>query len=97
MICSDSTLVERLCEKFPKAEKSVKSSERAFDALSSTADQDLVSFWKEQEAAALQGRNMHPELMDIYDIKIQKGLNGRDPLLAVANCIQGPSKDEMQL
>jgi hypothetical protein len=97
VICSDPALVYRLCEKFPKAEKSVKSSERAFDALDTTADPNLVSVWKEQEAAALLGRNMHPESMDIYDIKIQKGLSGQNPLFAVANCTQGPSKDEMQL
>jgi hypothetical protein len=77
MFCSDLALVERLCEKFPKAEKSVKSSERAFDALSSSTDQDLVSVWKEQEATALIRRNAHPESMDIYDIKIQKGLSGQ--------------------
>jgi len=68
------TLVERLCEKLPKAGKSAKSSEQAFNALSSSADQDLVRVWEEQEVAALKGRNVRPESMDIYDIKIQKGL-----------------------
>jgi hypothetical protein len=65
--------VDRLCEKFPKAGKSVKSSERAFDSLNRTADPELVKVWKEQEASAVRGRNEHPESMDIYDIKIQKG------------------------
>jgi hypothetical protein len=66
--------VNRLCEKFQNARKSVQSSEQAFDSLSGTADQDLVQVWKEQEAAALMGRDARPESMDIYDIKIQKGL-----------------------
>ena len=66
--------VNRLCEKYRKARKSVQNSEQAFDSLSSTADQDLVQVWKEQEAAALMGRDARPESMDIYDIKIQKGL-----------------------
>jgi hypothetical protein len=66
--------VNRLCEKYLKARKSAKISKLAFDALSSTADRDLVQVWKEQEAAALAGRNSQPESMDIYDIKIHKGL-----------------------
>jgi hypothetical protein len=57
-----------------KARKSVQSSEQAFESLSGTADQDLVQVWKEQEAAALMGRDARPESMDIYDIKLQKGL-----------------------
>jgi len=65
--------VDRLCEKFPKAGKSVTHSERSFDALNRSADQTLVKIWEEQEAAALKGRNGRPESMDIYDIKIQKG------------------------
>jgi hypothetical protein len=66
--------VERLCEKFPKAGKSVKSSEQDFNALNSSADPELVRAWEEQEIAAVAGRNQHPESMDIYDIKVQKGL-----------------------
>jgi hypothetical protein len=65
--------------------------------LSSTADQDLVQVWKEQEAAALMGRNIRPESMDIYDIKLQKGLNGLNLTDEATNRIPGPSKDEMQL
>jgi hypothetical protein len=65
--------------------------------LSSTADQDLVQVWKEQEAAALMDRNIRPEAMDIYDIKVQKGLNGLNLRDVATNCIPGPSKDEMQL
>jgi hypothetical protein len=65
--------VDRLCEKLPKAGKSVKNSERAFEALNSTADPKLVKVWEEQEAAAVRGRNDNPGSMDIYDIKVQKG------------------------
>jgi hypothetical protein len=65
--------------------------------LSGTADEDLVQVWKEQEAAALMGRNIRPESMDIYDIKVQKGLNGLDRPDMATNRIPGPSKDEMQL
>ena len=68
-------LVEKLCEKFLKAEKSVKSSKETFDALNNTADRDLVRVWEQQEAGALSGRNVRPESMDIYDIKIQKGFS----------------------
>jgi hypothetical protein len=52
----------------------VKNSERAFNALNSSADPDLVTAWEEQEAVALRERNKNPESMDIYDIKVQKGL-----------------------
>lgn len=52
----------------------MENSERAFEALNSSADADLVKAWEEQETAALAGRNAHPESMDIYDIKIQQGL-----------------------
>lgn len=65
--------------------------------MSSTADQDLVQVWKEQEAAALMDRNIRPEAMDIYDIKVQKGLNCLNLRDVATNCIPGPSKDEMQL
>ena len=73
IILPDRHLVDRLCEKFPKAGKSAKSSERAFAALDDTADRSLAQVWGEQEASALLGRNVCPESMDIYDIKIQKG------------------------
>jgi hypothetical protein len=89
--------VDRLCEKFLKARKSAKSSGQEFIALSNTADQYLVKVWKEQETAALAGRNARPESMDIYDIKIQKGFEHWNHLIAVTNYIPGPSKDEMQL
>jgi hypothetical protein len=52
----------------------VKSSEQAFDALNSSANPELVRVWEEQEVAAMAGRNNHPGSMDIYDIKVQKGL-----------------------
>ena len=65
--------------------------------MNSTADQDLVQVWKEQEAAAWMGRNIRPELMDIYDIKVQKGLSGLNRLDVATDHIAGPSKDEMQL
>ena len=70
---SNWLLVDRLCEKFPKAGKSVKSSEQAFDLLNCSADPELIRVWKEQEESAVMGRNVHPESMDIYNIKIQKG------------------------
>jgi hypothetical protein len=66
--------VDRLCEKFPKVGKSVMSSKRAFEALNSSANPELVRVWEEQEVAAIAGRNEHPGSMDIYDIKVQKGL-----------------------
>ena len=99
MILPDRPLVDRLCEKFPKAGKSAKSSGRAFDALNSTADRDLVKVWEEQEAAALLGRNVRPESMDIYDIKTQKGLSQLEycAVIKVTNCVTGPSRDEMHL
>lgn len=65
--------VDRLCEKFPTAGKSVIHSEQSFDALNRSADPILVKSWEEHETAALKGRNGRPESMDIYDIKIQKG------------------------
>ena len=52
----------------------MKSSEQAFDALNSSANPELVRVWEEQEVAAMAGRNNHPGSMDIYDIKVQKGL-----------------------
>ena len=72
--------VDRLCEKLPKARKSAENSEQAFHALNSTADPELVKVWDEQEAAAMMGRNDNPGSMDIYDIKVQKGVEQLNPL-----------------
>jgi len=52
----------------------VKNSKRAFNTLNSSADPDLVTAWEEQEVVALRERNKNLESMDIYDIKVQKGL-----------------------
>jgi hypothetical protein len=65
--------------------------------LNRTADPELVKVWKEQEVSAMMGRNVNPESMDIYDIKIQKGSSYHNSLISMTNCIPGPSKDEMQL
>jgi hypothetical protein len=35
--------------------------------------------------------------MDIYDIKVKKGLRHQNCLIVITNCIPGPSKEEMQL
>jgi hypothetical protein len=44
------------------------------------------------------GRNAQPESMDIYDLKLHKGLHRSSPLIVAADCcILGPSKDDMQL
>ena len=61
------------------------SSEQAFKGLCRTADKDLVRVWEEQEAVAISRRDMHPESMDIYDIKVQKGLRHQHCLIMVTD------------
>jgi hypothetical protein len=50
------------------------SSKKAFIALNNSADPNLVSAWEQQEAATMASRNAHPKLMDVYTIKVKKGL-----------------------
>ena len=49
-------------------------SKSAFDMLNSSADPVKVKEWEKQEAAAQARRNVEPEAMDIYDIKVTPGM-----------------------
>jgi len=42
--------------------------------LNSSADPVKVKEWEKQEAAAQARRNVEPEAMDIYDIKVTPGM-----------------------
>jgi hypothetical protein len=49
-------------------------SKSAFDLLNSSADPVKVKEWEKQEAVAQARRNVEPEAMDIYDIKVTPGM-----------------------
>ena len=65
--------VDRLCQKLPIAKDSMLESRGAFDELNSSADPAAVKEWEQQEATAQAKRDVDPEAMDIYDLKIAPG------------------------
>jgi len=48
-------------------------SKYAFDELDSSADPVKVREWEKQEATAQARRNVDPEAMDIFDVKVSPG------------------------
>jgi hypothetical protein len=67
-------LVARLCKKLPTAIDSAREAKGAFELITATADPRKVSEWERQAKEAQQDRDIHPEAMDIYDIKPTDGL-----------------------
>lgn len=51
----------------------------AFNALNDSADPDSVMEWQEQERMAQAERSEDPTAMDIYDVKLEKGLSTPAP------------------
>lgn len=67
-------LVARLCKKLPTAVDSAREAKGAFELITATADPQKVSEWERQAKEAQRNRNLHPEAMDIYDIKATDGV-----------------------
>jgi hypothetical protein len=67
-------LVERLCKKLPTAIDAAKEAQDAFHLITNTADQVKVAEWELQAKEAQANRHLHPEAMDIYDMKSTAGL-----------------------
>ncbi|KAG1890021.1 hypothetical protein F4604DRAFT_1673521 [Suillus subluteus] len=63
-----------LCRKFRQAVKGVADSKMAFEKLDQTANANQVREWEEQEKLAQQRRTIDPKAMDIYEVRMQKGV-----------------------
>ena len=67
--------VNRLCKKFPTSVASAKASADDFQAISLSADPKMVEKWTNQEAEAQRNRDRDESAMDMFDVKMSKGLD----------------------
>jgi hypothetical protein len=67
-------LVSRLCDKLKNATAATKDSQTDFTRINDSADPQMVRRWSEEETAAQMNRDHCEEAMDIFDIKVSKGM-----------------------
>jgi hypothetical protein len=46
----------------------------AFDCITNTANPDMVELWEAEEALAQANRMEDPAAMDIYEVRLEKGV-----------------------
>lgn len=66
--------VHRLVSKWPKAKALLSEAQEALDAIASTAPPESLSQWAKDEHQAQSRRWDDPDVMQIYDIKVNKGM-----------------------
>lgn len=66
-------LVHRLMTKWTKAKALQKEAQESLDAIASTAPPESLAQWAKDEHQAQSQRWHEPDLMQIYDIKVNKG------------------------
>ena len=67
--------VHHLCVKYPCAVTKARTTQATLQSVEATSASNLVDQWKKQEADAQTNRNYSGGAsMDIYDLKISKGV-----------------------
>jgi len=67
-------LIFRLCQKYKNAVESTKESHTDFKNINDSADPQMVQRWSDEEAEAQRNRDKQGDAMDIFDLKISKGV-----------------------
>ena len=75
-----TSLARFLCRKFKEAIKGAAESKLAFQNITKTANPDMVILWEAEEKLAQANRLEDPAAMDIYEVRLEKGVS---PLLPV--------------
>lgn len=91
--------MNRLVQKLPKAKEELAAASAAFEELDKSANCADVAVWIEEEKRAQDARDTDPTAMDIYDIRIKRGLG---ETILIGNVIltrssSGPTKADMEL
>ena len=67
-------LIFRLCQKYKNVVESTKESHTDFKNINDSADPQMVQRWSDEEAEAQRNRDKQGDAMDIFDLKISKGV-----------------------
>jgi hypothetical protein len=67
-------LIGRLCEKLKNAVAAAKDSQANFAHINDSADPQMVNRWLEEETSAQKNQDRCEEAMDIFDLKVSKGM-----------------------
>jgi hypothetical protein len=67
-------LTVRLCQKYKRAVESAKESHADFKHINDSADPLMVQKWSQEEAKAQRNRDHQEDAMDIFDLRISKGM-----------------------
>jgi hypothetical protein len=67
-------LTVRLCQKYKNAVESAKESHTDFKHINDSADPVMVQKWSQEEAEAQRNRDDQEDAMDIFDLRISKGM-----------------------
>lgn len=73
--CPDCILVSTLIQKLKRGRKLLKANEKAFWTLDESASVDQKNTWRTAGDRALAEKNLDPEAMDYFSLKINPGLN----------------------
>ena len=68
-------VAQRLRAKYKRARTIAKEHTKVFDEIDKTLDNIHRTQWLEQERIALRNRVDDPTAMDIYDVKLAKGMH----------------------
>ncbi|KAG1852523.1 hypothetical protein F4604DRAFT_1933676 [Suillus subluteus] len=74
-----------LYQKFKEAVQGVQDSQHAFDRLTETAEDDAITKWEAEAAAAQDDRLHNPSSMDIYEIQLKKAPTRKQQELHLLN------------
>ena len=68
------TLGKHLARKMKDAQNALSSAEAVFDKLDDAVPKEYKETWLEEERRALNQRVSDPSVMDMYQVKINKGI-----------------------
>jgi hypothetical protein len=66
--------VPSLCKKYPKAKQESIASQKAFRELTDNTDRALTKVWLKSSRDAQAKRITRPDVMLIYEVKLEKGI-----------------------